>query len=299
MDEAGSNPPSSTPPRLRRGSPGSRGRGTPARAGAARSARLPETPPVMLSLTVPSSPSAPAVPAPIRTVVLPTDFSPAAERALPVALALAERCGAEVHLTHTLHAIPGDVATWREQQARARLDATRMLYRYALPGRGEAALRPVVLTPMPVGEAVVAYARYGRADLVVMAAHGWKAPCEATVSDRTAHVLRSAPCPVLLVPPEDAPAPPFRRIAAFGPDPAVADLAARVAGLLGAVVEPRPLDGLDPSTPLPTGPPDLWVVPDAAAACVAFARVANRAEGRRAAVFIPAATPVWGGDGAA
>lgn len=138
-------------------------------------------------------------PAVLRVVVVPTDFSGMAGRALPLALALAEHAGAEVHLVHA--AEPGGTEA-HEQEVRARLSATCMMYRYTLPGREPVAMRPVLLSAGPVGEAVGTYARQQGAGLVVMASHGRRAPTDGTWwSENAAHVVAEAFCPVLLVPP--------------------------------------------------------------------------------------------------
>ena len=109
----------------------------------------------LLSLMDPASALSPR-PRLFGTVVVPTDFSGAAGRALPLALALAEHVGADLHL---VHAPAPDAGEPTPQQARARLEATCMMYRYTLPGREAVPMRPVVLPSGSAGEAVAAYAR--------------------------------------------------------------------------------------------------------------------------------------------
>ena len=81
----------------------------------------------------------------LTALVVPTDFSADADALLPVALAIAERTGAVVHLVHVLP--PGAVALapWREQLAQARLASIRMQYRHSLLGRAQ--MQTAVLNP--------------------------------------------------------------------------------------------------------------------------------------------------------
>ena len=103
---------------------------------------------------------APAVPllraaAPLKAIVLPTDFSRETEGLLPVALAIAERTGAIVHLVQVLAEAARSTVPWREQQAQARLATTRMQYRHSLLGRA-----PMQIAVLPSGQADDALAAY-------------------------------------------------------------------------------------------------------------------------------------------
>lgn len=141
----------------------------------------------------------------MRRIVLPTDFSACAERALPRALALAEQFGAEIHLVHVLPTLhtgddPDDEThTWREESARTRLEATRMAYRYGLPGTHAARMELVVVREGQPAEAISRYARSNDADLIVMGTHGRSFRRNTTMGSTTAAVLRYAPCPVMTV----------------------------------------------------------------------------------------------------
>ncbi len=81
----------------------------------------------------------------LTALVVPTDFSADADGLLPVALAIAERTGAVVHLVHVLPPGAVAVAPWREQLAQARLASIRMQYRHSLLGRAQ--MQTAVLNP--------------------------------------------------------------------------------------------------------------------------------------------------------
>src|SRR5690606_15448401 len=87
-----------------------------------------------------------------QRIVLPTVLSAFAVGALPRALALAERAGAEVHLLYVVPPVEaeGTVAPtldaeefglWREERARARLQGLRLTYRYGLNSRNAVSIQ--------------------------------------------------------------------------------------------------------------------------------------------------------------
>lgn len=163
----------------------------------------------------------------LKGVVLPTDFSPQAEGVLPVALAIAERTGADVYLVHVMDPVAVSVAPWREQQAQARLAATRLHYRHGLLGR--ARVHTAVLPSGDAGAAVGAYARQEGAGLIVV-------PVQHAAR-YTAH----AACPVLVVPPGNPGL--LRRLVWAGASGTLADILGRA---LAVPVENASGDGALP-----------------------------------------------------
>lgn len=145
-----------------------------------------------------------------RSIVVPLDGTAFGEHALPIALDLARRAGARLHLMHAHErAHPGVVAHVHEQSYLN--DVARRL-RAVWNGPIEA-----TLIDEPITAALCDYAAAARADLIVMSTHaraGLLRLWQGCVADA---VVRHTPVPVLLLRPTDqAPAlndaPAFKRI---------------------------------------------------------------------------------------
>lgn len=137
----------------------------------------------------------------LTRILLPTDFSDTARRALDYAGELARRFDASVHLLHvvpdpkvqslTVEAIPvvSDLAERWKADAERRLEEVRV--------DGVHTVRAV-----RVGHAFVEIVRYAAdnaIDMVVMGTHG-RGPVEHLLLGSVAEkVVRKAPCPVLTV----------------------------------------------------------------------------------------------------
>jgi nucleotide-binding universal stress UspA family protein len=167
-----------------------------------------------------------------RSLLVPLDGSGFAEQALPVALGLALRAGATLHLVHvhTPHAPPsaledpGDRAdpadgtpqeapSERDPAGRALREANSQLkeaYRSYLDGvsRRLAALATVpVLADLvegAVGDALAEEARVRGADLIVMATHGRGPLSRFWLGSVADEMVRRSPVPVLLLRPRGA-----------------------------------------------------------------------------------------------
>ena len=154
---------------------------------------------------------APAVPRPppLRTVLVPVDGSPAAENAIPAALALARRSGAEVALVNvysTLQAandperLGWHAGEYLVEPLRDYLDDLAERVAKACPVR----VRPVLLKGYWPEDALCEMGDWG-ADFIVMAARRrgwWSRVWHGSVS---AEVARRSRAPVLLVPAGDGP----------------------------------------------------------------------------------------------
>jgi nucleotide-binding universal stress UspA family protein len=141
----------------------------------------------------------------IKTILLTTDFSDTATRAIEPALALARRFGARIVLTFVEEdRLPPlvveymavgveDVMSQQVDRARERLEeyaATHL--------EGQEGLELIV----GVGTAhveIVRLAEEKEADLVVMATHGRGFISHAILGSTAERVLRRSPCPVLVV----------------------------------------------------------------------------------------------------
>lgn len=155
---------------------------------------------------------------PPRRVLCPTDLSACADRALEQALAWSRDTSAELEVFHVIEE-PRDQAT---QPGTGVLEAGLALERLlARHDAGREATRAVArgAAAAPV---IVDHARATGADLIVMGTHGRRGFRSLLVGSVTEEVVRTAPCPVLAVPPRPvrpAVAPPRRILVPldFGP----------------------------------------------------------------------------------
>jgi nucleotide-binding universal stress UspA family protein len=128
-----------------------------------------------------------------QRVLVPTDFSPLANRAIPVAYGLV-RDGGMVHLLHVVTRPPA--TTDPDPQA-----GLRALIPPAAPGRGiETCLEVVTEKDAAVG-IVHAAERLG-VDVICMATHGQTGLLQLVLGSQAHAVMQRARQPVLLVPPE-------------------------------------------------------------------------------------------------
>jgi nucleotide-binding universal stress UspA family protein len=219
-----------------------------------------------------------------RTVLVPLDGSPLAERALPYARALARRTGGRVVLVRCAGAGPSPLRDLPVAQAEAFAAAEAYLQRVAGAAPAAPPLRWWPVGPAsedggtevgvhcgPAAEGILAEARRRRADAIVMATHGCSGLGRWAYGSVADQVLRRAEVPVLLVPAASAAAQnawgdddPLRvlvpldgSLAAEAVLEALLPLAGatRVRALLLHVVEPRP-----PCRPAP-GVPGFGVPP--------------------------------------
>jgi nucleotide-binding universal stress UspA family protein len=140
----------------------------------------------------------------MKTILVPTDFSPHSDKALVVAERLAKLAGGKIHLLHCYQINPGGISPYgiaipevfgREVQEAAAKKIADLEQRVAAAGIEV----ETHLTSRFPSEAVSDLAREIGADLIVMGtrgATGLKHILLGSVAERT---LRIAPCPVLTV----------------------------------------------------------------------------------------------------
>ena len=148
---------------------------------------------------------------PIKTILVPTDFSVPAERALAYARNLADAYGASLHLLHEIEdpfaggvymgmasAPPEGYFEQLDQQSRARLAAL-------LTGEEQKKYSAVTATRMGYAATeILDYVRnHGAIDLIVIATAGRGAISRMLLGSVTDKIVRTAPCPVLTVHPHD------------------------------------------------------------------------------------------------
>ncbi|HSE94885.1 MAG TPA: universal stress protein [Methylomirabilota bacterium] len=143
---------------------------------------------------------------PVRTILHPSDFSPASARACAMAVALARQNRARLIVVHVLHPVvpaategfvsPGTYAAIVEagrRDARTRLDAVVARARKA--GVRAASL---LVDGLP-HEQIVRAVRSKRADLVVLGTHGRSGLARLVLGSVAERVIGLARCPVLTV----------------------------------------------------------------------------------------------------
>jgi nucleotide-binding universal stress UspA family protein len=147
------------------------------------------------------------VTAPLRRILVATDFSPCSAPAFERALELAARYGARLLVAHAYqdHHLPqagfASAERWDEWDRGFREDARKRLaplVRRAWEAGLEA--EALLLTGFP-DEALVEAARAHAADLVVVGTHGRRGPARLLLGSVAARVVATAPCPVLVARP--------------------------------------------------------------------------------------------------
>ena len=149
----------------------------------------------------------------IRSLLVPTDFSPDAARALEMAIELAQPARAKIHLLHSCYfgpylggfpepvGVPMDFVERVRREVRTRLE--QLEKRVAQAGISCASH---ISEETPVA-AIVDRARGVDADLIVMGTRGLTGVKHALLGSVAERTVRLAPCPVLTVkaaPPEGA-----------------------------------------------------------------------------------------------
>jgi len=140
----------------------------------------------------------------VKKILVPTDFSSAADQALDYAVELARPSKAQLialFVVEPVYAMPGDLygasATYatllEEQIAIGRRQLAGLAERLR---RRQVPVRALLETGIP-WETIVETARSSRADMIVMATHGRTGLAHFFLGSVTEKVVRSAACPVL------------------------------------------------------------------------------------------------------
>ena len=132
-------------------------------------------------------------------ILVPTDFGVASDRALELALDMAERFGSKVTLLHAyeLPIVYSEGLYWPiepiELEAKRALDAALAVAKARCP-RTDAVLRRG-----PAWEQTLEVVRDRGADLIVMGTHGRRGVSRALLGSQAERVVRLSPVPVLTV----------------------------------------------------------------------------------------------------
>lgn len=142
----------------------------------------------------------------IKKILVPIDFSEAGKPALNYAKSLAQVTGASIHLVHVMERIyqasptyvTGELTYVQLDTARMREVITRKI------GALQVGVFRGFKTTFEIREGVTHYEivdaiKPAKADLVVMATHGYTGLRHVLLGSTTERVIRHAPCPVLVV----------------------------------------------------------------------------------------------------
>lgn len=143
----------------------------------------------------------------INRIVLPVDFSNNSEAVIPLALDLAERYSAEVHLIHVLN-FPRELKRGESltSEGSALIDDFRKAaeaemheyYDRNFESHPNVKSKIEICVGVPADE-VIRYARDNQADLIVQATHGRSGIAHVLLGSTAEKVLRRATCPVMTV----------------------------------------------------------------------------------------------------
>jgi nucleotide-binding universal stress UspA family protein len=143
-----------------------------------------------------------------QRILVPTDFSETAQRALDHAIEVARAFEASIHLVH-VHSLPmvytpdGVMMGPLWNEADVRTDLQQGLSRAAAEVRARGI--PEVTTELldgPAWQEIVKAATDGGAELIVIGTHGRSGLKHFLLGSVAEHVVRKATCPVLTVGPE-------------------------------------------------------------------------------------------------
>jgi nucleotide-binding universal stress UspA family protein len=152
----------------------------------------------------------------MKLILVPTDFGPTSDRALEVAIDLGRLTKAALEILHvSSEAIwvlppPGDVITGPVDPAEIATEAAVQLEHVV--ARVKAAGLPCtgISETGRTDAEIVEYARKRGAGMIVVGSHGRHGLSHALMGSVAEKVVRHAPCPVLVVPPIESPAPVLR-----------------------------------------------------------------------------------------
>ena len=138
-----------------------------------------------------------------KRILVPIDFSSPSLKAIPYALAISRQFGADVHLLHvtdvaqqpppTLLTLPLVPQSEWNRRFMKRLQALARKYR---TDGNVSALEPRTGT---AHEEICAVAREQKADLIVIATHGYTGYERMFLGSTAERVVQHSPCPVLIV----------------------------------------------------------------------------------------------------
>jgi nucleotide-binding universal stress UspA family protein len=139
----------------------------------------------------------------LKRILVPTDFSDCAKKALRYAIPLAKEHQAAITL---LYVVPANYALgeyggidYASLETEMRASGDKQLAQLAVDEvRGEIATDTIIRTGSPAFE-IIELAKSLPADLIVISTHGHTGLKHVVLGSVAEHVVRRAPCPVLVV----------------------------------------------------------------------------------------------------
>ena len=142
----------------------------------------------------------------LKTILVPIDFEQESLHALSYARELARQFNATVHVLHVVSDVfamrggtEGSLAAFPRLQATVEESARQELEKLTSVDDGVGSATAVVVASPSPAQAIAAYARDGRVDLIVMGTHGRGGTAGVLMGSVAERVVRTAPCPVLTV----------------------------------------------------------------------------------------------------
>jgi nucleotide-binding universal stress UspA family protein len=135
----------------------------------------------------------------IRLIMLATDLSPASDGAALQALELARDLGADVLVMSAIDVSPNTGGRIARRIDHLRLERELAAQEVVARGRARGVHVRFLIWEGPPGEAIVDVARNEQVDMVVVGSHGRGAVGRFLIGSVSEHVVRHAPCPVLVV----------------------------------------------------------------------------------------------------
>ncbi len=141
----------------------------------------------------------------VKTILVPTDFSPGSTKALDYAISLAKGLRAGLHVLHVVenpHLAVGGVQVWsvtsRELVGRLEDAAEKRMSELTLEHASGLDVERAARVGVSYAE-ILRYASDNSIDLIVMGTHGRGAVPHLLLGSVAERVVRRAPCPVLTV----------------------------------------------------------------------------------------------------
>jgi universal stress protein A len=146
----------------------------------------------------------------LNSVLVATDFGDTSTSALEYGRNLARTFGATLHVLHVAQRVAplagaefdttnlGDLQADVMEAAQRQLDAL-----LTDDDRTRLYAKPMVMASAAVAPAIVAYAKETHVDVIVVGTHGRGMVSHLLMGSVAEHVVRNAPCPVLVVRPNE------------------------------------------------------------------------------------------------
>ncbi len=142
----------------------------------------------------------------VNTILVPVDFSRCSLEGLNYAIAFAEKFAARIVLLHVAYLGPAYTADgyaiydMTEMIKAVQKDAERQMREFVRAAKfGRVKFETVVKTGLPARE-ICGLAKDRKVDLIITATHGRTGFQHILIGSTAEHVVRHAPCPVLVVP---------------------------------------------------------------------------------------------------